>query len=139
MTYLTDLYEAILCGDAVRAEEAARCALAANTDAQQLLTAGVIPSVHEACRRFQAHDFFVPELLVACRAMKKALKEIRPRAAADGFRPLFQVSVISLAYQANEMTGRLVADLLEGAGFEGGKRGQDSFVRLSLCAPAKES
>jgi len=118
MTHLTDLYEAILRGDTEGAEEAAYSALAANTHAQQLLTAGVIPSVHEACRRFQAHEYFVPELLIVCRAMKKALKVIRPRAAADGVRPLSRVFVISLAYQADEMTGRLAADILEGAGFE---------------------
>jgi methanogenic corrinoid protein MtbC1 len=66
MTDLTDLCEAIVCGDSRRAEESARCALAAGTDPAQLFTAGVIPAMQEARRRFQTQEYYVPEMLIAC-------------------------------------------------------------------------
>jgi methanogenic corrinoid protein MtbC1 len=69
-------------------------------------------------------------MLIACRAMKAAMNEIRPRLAAGGFQPNARVSVISLTYQAEDLTGGLVADLLEGVGFE--------VTRSSLAVPEAE-
>jgi len=74
--------------------------------------------MHEARRRFQAQEYYVPEMLLACRAMKAAMNQIRPRLVASGFPPTARVCVISLAYQPEDATGWLVADILEGSGFE---------------------
>jgi 5-methyltetrahydrofolate--homocysteine methyltransferase len=130
MDFLTDLTEAILCGDSQQAEEVARSALAANTQPQELLTAGVATAVQELCRRFEAQQSFLPELLVACRAIRKALAVIRPLAAVDGYASLSQVLVISLSL-TGDLAARLAADLLEGAGF--------AVTRTSLGATAEES
>lgn len=130
MTDLDELYRAIRCGDSRGAEESARRALAAGNDAAEVLTAGVIPAMHEVRRLFQARDYYVPELLIACRAMRAAMSHIRPRLAAGGFRRTTLVAVVGLVYQAEELTGSLVADMLEGEGLE--------VTRSSLAVPVAE-
>lgn len=81
----------------------------------------------EARRRFQAHQYYVPEMLIACRAMKAAMKQIRPRLTDGDSLPTACVSVIGLTYQPEELTVSLVADLLEGAGLQ--------VTRSTLAAP----
>jgi hypothetical protein len=118
MSDLTDLRQAILCGDKERAEEAARRAMAAEVDPAHLFAAGVVAALDEARRRFQADEYYVPEMLIACRAMKAAMSQIRPRLEAGAFRPAARVCVITLAHQDEDITGSLVAGMLEGAGFQ---------------------
>jgi hypothetical protein len=69
-------------------------------------------------------------MLIICRAMKAAMSEIRPQLAADGTPPAVRVCVVSLAYHDADVTCGLVADLLEGAGFE--------VTRSSLAVPAAD-
>jgi hypothetical protein len=130
MSTANDLYEAVLRGDSRAARDAARSAMAAEADAAQLFTAAVVPAMREMRRRFQAHEAYVPEMLIACRAMKAALNEIRLRLTAENEPPAVQVCVIALAYHAEDVTCGLVADLLEGAGFE--------VTRSSLAVPAAD-
>lgn len=118
MSDVLDLYQAILGGDSQGARTSARRAMAAEVDPTQLFTVGVMRAMREARRRFQAHECYVPEMLIACHAMKAAMHELRPRLAAGGFRPNARVSVISLTYQAEDLAAGLVADLLQGDGFE---------------------
>jgi hypothetical protein len=130
MNDVTNLYQAILSGDSRGAESSARRALAAEVDPMHLFSAAVIPAMHEARRRFQAHEDYVPEMLIACRAMKAAMHEIRPRLAANGFEPAARVRVISLTYQDEDLTSGLVSDLLEAEGFD--------VTRSSLVVPEVE-
>jgi hypothetical protein len=50
--------------------------------------------------------------------MEAAMNQIRPHLAPSGFQPRARVCVISLVHQPEEVTGWLVADILEGAGFD---------------------
>jgi 5-methyltetrahydrofolate--homocysteine methyltransferase len=113
-----DLYEAILTGDAETSVEITRSALEAGSDPQQLVTDNMIPAMDEAGRRFETNEFFVPELLIAARAMKGALELIRPLLAERGVEPVGRVVIGTVKGDLHDIGKGLVAAMLEGGGFD---------------------
>src|SRR5512138_913288 len=87
MADYSKLSTAILEGDAKTAEAVTREALAGGADPMDLVTSHMIPAMDEAGRRFECEEYFVPELLLAARAMKGALELIRPLLAERGTEP----------------------------------------------------
>ena len=77
MTPIESLHAAVLRGDAKSARAVTEEALRAGENALRLVTEGMVPAMDEAGRRFDCSEFFVPELLLAARAMKAALELIR--------------------------------------------------------------
>jgi methylmalonyl-CoA mutase cobalamin-binding domain/chain len=72
----------------------------------------------EVGRRFEAEEYFVPELLLAGRAMKAALEHIRPLLAASGAQPVGRVVIGTVKGDLHDIGKNLVASMLEGGGFE---------------------
>src|SRR4030042_3289079 len=88
-----ELYDAILTGNAKKAEEVTKAALEAKIDPSELLQKQMIPAMDEGGRRFECNDYFVPELLIAARAMKASLELLRPALAACGTSPVGRVAI----------------------------------------------
>ncbi|MFO0788204.1 MAG: corrinoid protein [Pirellulales bacterium] len=114
----SELYEAVLAGDLKTAVEVTREALAAGVDPQQLVTEQMIPAMDEVGRRFEANEYFVPELLIAARAMKGALELIRPLLAERGIEPVGRVLIGTVKGDLHDIGKGLVAAMLEGGGFD---------------------
>jgi corrinoid protein of di/trimethylamine methyltransferase len=112
------LYEAVLTGDAPTAVEVTRAALAAGHDPQQLVTEQMIPAMDEVGRRFENNEYFVPELLIAARAMKGSLELLRPILAERGVEPIARVVIGTVKGDLHDIGKGLVASMLEGGGFE---------------------
>ena len=72
------LHDAILSGDAKTAKAVTEKALAEKADPLKLVQEYMMPAMSEVGRRFECNEYFVPELLLAARAMKGALELIRP-------------------------------------------------------------
>ncbi len=125
----TELYEAILVGNAKKAEEAAKAAIEANVDASELVQKQMIPAMDEVGRRFECNEYFVPELLIAARAMKTALELITPHLAASGTQPTGRVVIGTVQGDLHDIGKNLVASMLEGGGFE--------VVDLGVDVPAE--
>lgn len=113
-----ELYDAILTGNAKMAEEAAKAALDANMDPNELLAKYMIPAMDEVGRRFECNEYFVPELLIAARAMKKALEVLTPKLAAAGAKAAGRVVIGTVQGDLHDIGKNLVASMLEGGGFE---------------------
>jgi corrinoid protein of di/trimethylamine methyltransferase len=118
MMDLQPLYEAVLEGNAPTARATAERALAEGIDPQTLLDDFMIPAMDEVGRRFEANEYFVPELLIAARAMKGALELIRPRLAAAGAEPVGRVVIGTVRGDLHDIGKNLVAAMLEGGGFQ---------------------
>jgi corrinoid protein of di/trimethylamine methyltransferase len=118
MEELSKLYDAILVGNFKTAREVTEKALAAGTDPQDLVQKYMIPAMDEVGRRYEANEYFVPELLIAARAMKAALELIRPLLAARGTEPTGRVVIGTVKGDLHDIGKNLVAAMLEGAGFE---------------------
>ena len=118
MSDYSKLAEAIINGDSKQALAVTQEALAANVDPQELVSKYMIPAMDEVGRRFETGDCFVPELLIAARAMKAALEPIRPLLAARGAEPVGRVVIGTVKGDLHDIGKNLVASMLEGAGFE---------------------
>ncbi|MBI4910817.1 MAG: corrinoid protein [Acidobacteria bacterium] len=118
MADLEELREAILNGDARRADSLTREAIAQGVEPLALINQSMVPAMDEAGRRFECEEYFVPELLLAARAMKAALEPLRPLLAATGARAAGKVVIGTVKGDLHDIGKNLVASLLEGGGFE---------------------
>ncbi|MDA0322943.1 MAG: corrinoid protein [Verrucomicrobia bacterium] len=118
MTDLSTLYDAILSGDHKTARSLAQTALDENTDPKSIVDKYMIPAMDEAGRRFEANVFYVPELLIAARAMKAAMELIRPKLLENHVEPAGRVVVGTVQGDLHDIGKNLVASMLEGGGFE---------------------
>ena len=112
------LYDAIVAGDARTAVTATRAALGEGVDPVELVSRHMIPAMDEVGRLFECEEYFVPELLLASRAMKGALDLVRPLLAASGVEPVGRVVIGTVMGDLHDIGKNLVASMLEGAGFE---------------------
>lgn len=118
MPDLNRLREAILGGDSKLAVAVTKEALAENVDPMDLVTRYMIPAMDEVGRRFECQEYFVPELLIAARAMKGALELIRPMLAERGIPSAGRVVIGTVRGDLHDIGKNLVGSMLEGAGFD---------------------
>ncbi len=118
MADLQELYDAVLNGDQKKALAVTEEALAAGADPQTIVNDHMIPAMDEVGRRFECNEFFVPELLIAARAMKGALQIVKPHLAAAGAKPVGIVAIGTVKGDLHDIGKNLVSSMLEGAGFE---------------------
>ncbi|HYK92393.1 MAG TPA: corrinoid protein [Acidobacteriota bacterium] len=118
MPDLNQLKDAILRGDAKSAIAVTKEAIAEKVDPLELVTQYMVPAMDEVGRRFECQEYFVPELLIAARAMKGALELIRPLLAAKGVVSTGTVVIGTVRGDLHDIGKNLVASMLEGAGFD---------------------
>jgi len=118
MSMIQTLYDAILNGNAKAAKEITQTSLTAGTNPQSLVDDTMIPAMNEVGRRYEANEYFVPELLIAARAMKASLELIRPLLTARGAEPVGRVVIGTVQGDLHDIGKNLVGAMLEGAGFE---------------------
>jgi len=112
------LFTAVLEGNANVARETTREALKAGTEPINLVQGCMVPAMAEVGRRFEANEYFVPELLLSARAMKAALELIRPLLLASGVKAAGRVAIGTVKGDLHDIGKNLVAAMLEGGGFE---------------------
>lgn len=93
-------------------------ALAKGYKAQDLLQQALIPGMNEVGRRFEEQECFVPEMLIAARAMKAGLALLRPKLAASASESAGKVVIGTVKGDLHDIGKNLVAVMLEGQGFE---------------------
>jgi corrinoid protein of di/trimethylamine methyltransferase len=98
--------------------EVTKAALEANVDPSELISKYMIPAMNEVGQRFACNEYFVPELLIAARAMKAALELITPKLAETGAKRIGRVVIGTVKGDLHDIGKNLVASMLEGAGFE---------------------
>lgn len=118
MPDFTELHDAILNGNEKEALRLTNEALRAGVDPSGLITKGMIPAMDEVGRLFEAQEYYIPEMLLAGRAMKAALEPVRPLLAASGAQPTGRVVLGTVQGDLHDIGKNLVGSMLEGAGFE---------------------
>ena len=118
MPDLKELYDSVVSGDAKATQALTQQALADGVDPLKLVNEYMVPAMDEVGRRFEANEYFVPELLISARAMKAALELIRPLLTARGDKPVGRVAIGTVKGDLHDIGKNLVASLLEGGGFE---------------------
>ncbi len=118
MSAMEDIYTAVLDGNAKGAQAGVQAALDAGLPADTILKDGLIAAMAEVGRLFEENEYFVPEMLVAARAMQGGLALLKPHLAAGGATPAGRVIVGTVKGDLHDIGKNLVAMMLEGAGFE---------------------
>ena len=112
------LYQAILNGKSDEAASATREAIAQNIVPQDLINGQMIRAMSEVGQQFQDGKAFVPQLLMAGRAMKAALEILKPMLAGTASTSLGKVVIGTVKGDLHDIGKNLVASMLEGCGFE---------------------
>jgi 5-methyltetrahydrofolate--homocysteine methyltransferase len=115
---LKNIYQAIIEGDLAAAQTEVRAALDAGIAGGEVLTSALIPAMGEVGCRFEKEEYFVPEMLVAARAMQAGLEILRPALVQSGLKPLGKIAIGTVKGDLHDIGKNLVAMMLEGAGFE---------------------
>jgi 5-methyltetrahydrofolate--homocysteine methyltransferase len=117
MEHLTIIYDCILDGDMAGTSEAVQAAIDAGVEPGRIMNEGMITSMAEVRKLFEEGEYFVPEMLIAARAMKAGLA-IKPLLVDSGIEPVGKIAVGTVKGDLHDIGKNLVAMMLEGAGFE---------------------
>ena len=112
------LYKAILTGKSDEAAAATKDAIAEGAVPQNLINGQMIRAMSEVGQRFQDGQAFVPQLLMAGRAMKAALELLKPMLQGAASTALGKVVIGTVKGDLHDIGKNLVASMLEGCGFE---------------------
>ena len=112
------VFAAILSGKSDEAETATMNALECGARPQDIINGQMIRAMSEIGRRFQDGKAFVPQLLMAGRAMKSALALLKPHMAGNNPTTLGRVVIGTVKGDLHDIGKNLVASMLEGCGFE---------------------
>jgi len=111
------IYNGILEGDVDTTVNGEKAALAANNEPADILNNGMIAAMREVGRLFEEGEYYVPEMLIAARAMQAGLGLLKPLLVDSGIKPAGKVVVGTVKGDLHDIGKNLVAMMLEGAGF----------------------
>jgi 5-methyltetrahydrofolate--homocysteine methyltransferase len=118
MGYKETIYEGILKGNMKAVQDATKGGIAGGVPAGELLNEAMIPAMAEVGRLFEANEYYVPEMLIAARAMKAGLAILRPELVKAKIEPLGKVALGTVKGDLHDIGKNLVSIMVEGAGFE---------------------
>ena len=118
MSKVDEIRELVKKGKGKLIAAAVQEALDAGEDANELLNVGMIGAMDEVGAQFTEGKIFVPEMLVAAKAMKKGVEVLKPHLSADGSSGLGKLIIGTVAGDLHDIGKNLVAMMLESAGFE---------------------
>jgi 5-methyltetrahydrofolate--homocysteine methyltransferase len=127
---MQEIAECLIKGQAPKVKELVQRALAENATPGQILSEGLIAGMNVIGERFKKNEVYVPEVLIAARAMHAGLGILKPLLAASGVQPIGKVVIGTVKGDLHDIGKNLVCMMLEGAGFQVIDCGID-------CAPEK--
>jgi 5-methyltetrahydrofolate--homocysteine methyltransferase len=112
------IYDGVINGEQDTVTNGVRSALEAKVDPGTILNDAMISAMTEVGRLFEAGEYYVPEMLIAARAMKSGLELLRPALIAANVQAIGKIVVGTVQGDLHDIGKNLVAMMLEGAGFE---------------------
>jgi 5-methyltetrahydrofolate--homocysteine methyltransferase len=138
MADLKALADAVIKGDQSTAAEITKAALAEGTAAKTVLDDGLIAGMDVVGDRFKKNEIYIPEVLIAARAMKMAMEVLEPELVKAGVEPVGKLVIGTVQGDLHDIGKNLVAMMLKGAGFDvvdlGVDIGPDRFVEQAKAA-----
>ena len=132
---LRKLFDAVLEGDFASVKSNLQAALDAKLDPTVILNDGMIAAMREVGCRFEAGEYYVPEMLIAARAMQSGMAILKPYLQQTDRKSSGKVVIGTVKGDLHDIGKNLVALMLEGAGFEIKDLGVDvpieEFIRVA--------
>jgi len=118
MGVMDDIHSAVVSGDMAGAKSAVERALADGANPTELLNSALISAMTEVGKRFEHKDLFLPEMLIAARAMKGALAVLEPHLQVADVQPVGRILLATVSGDMHDIGKNVVGIMMEGAGFE---------------------
>jgi len=118
MVDLNKVSESLQRGDAEKVEELVKQALEENLLPKDILKDGLIKGMDIIGAKFKKNEVYVPEVLIAARAMHTGMSVLRPKLAETGVKNIGKVAIGTVKGDLHDIGKNLVKMMLEGAGFE---------------------
>jgi len=131
------LFAAISKGKRKDVEEIVKGILAQGGQAEDILMGSMIPAMRDIGEKFSRNEVYVPEMLIAARAMQSGLNLIEPILTKKGHKPLGRVCIGTVKGDLHDIGKNLVAMMLKGAGYEVMDVGVDCTVEKFQDAVTK--
>ncbi|MFH1717476.1 MAG: corrinoid protein [Planctomycetota bacterium] len=140
MADLKALADAVIRGDQKASVEITKAALGEGTAPKSVLDEGLIAGMDVVGARFKKNEIYIPEVLIAARAMKMAMEFLEPELVKAGVEPIGKLLIGTVQGDLHDIGKNLVAMMLKGAGFEvidlGVDVGPEKFVEQAKAAKA---
>ncbi|MCC8100864.1 MAG: corrinoid protein [Clostridiales bacterium] len=118
MSKITEVAELVEKGKAKLVGPAVQAALDEGCDPMDILNHGMIDTMTIVGDKFKNGEIFVPEMLVAARAMKKGVEVLKPHLASGSTGANGKVIIATVSGDLHDIGKNLVAMMIESAGFE---------------------
>ncbi|BBB47275.1 corrinoid protein [Pelolinea submarina] len=115
---IQEIYTGVVEGDRDQVVEAVQQALNEGDSAETILKQGMMAAMGEVGRLFEEGEYFVPELLVAARAMQGGMDILRPLLVAEDVEPVGKIVIGTVKGDLHDIGKNLVSMMMQGAGFE---------------------
>jgi len=115
---LKPIYDGIIEGDRDAVTEHVMEAVDAGLSAEVILKQGLVPAMSEVGRMFEEGEYYVPEMLIAARAMQSGLAILKPLLIASDVKATGKVVIGTVQGDLHDIGKNLVGMMLEGAGFD---------------------
>ena len=139
MEILEQIAEQLIVGKADNVRELVQKAIDDGISPGDVLNNGMIAGMGVVGRRFKANEVYVPEVLIAARAMKAGSEILKPLLVESGVEPLGKVVLGTVKGDLHDIGKNLVGMMLEGAGFEVLDEGVDLSVDRFITAAKDNS
>ena len=118
MEILNEISQLIQKGNAKLAPEKVKEALSSGISAETILNDALIQAMSVVGEKFKNNEIYVPEVLIAARAMKAALEVLKPILTETGVKPIGKVVIGTVKGDLHDIGKNLVAMMMTGAGLE---------------------
>jgi len=130
MSILNELSETLMKGQAAKVKELTQKALDEKVSVADVLNKGLIAGMSIIGEKFKNNEVYVPEVLIAARAMKAGMEVLKPLLSDAGIEPVGIVVLGTVKGDLHDIGKNLVSMMLEGAGFK--------VVDLGIDVPAEK-
>ncbi len=117
MSQMQALCDAIQTGNRNEAKRLTQEAIDAGLNPQDILDKGLVPGMYAIGEKFKRNEAFVPEMLIAARAMKEAMAILEPHLVKAGIQPKYRVVIGTVQGDLHDIGKNLVAMMWKGANF----------------------
>ncbi len=118
MVDLKEMSESLIAGQAPKVKELVESAVKEGVEVGKILNEGLIAGMNVVGIKFKNNEFYVPEVLIAARAMHAGMDVIQPLLAKSGIKPVGKVAVGTVKGDLHDIGKNLVVMMLKGGGFE---------------------
>lgn len=118
MVDLNQIAQSVISGQAAKVKELVQQALNEGINCKDILNNGLIAGMNVVGDKFKKNEFYIPEVLIAARAMKQGMEILKPVLSTSNVKAIGKIVIGTVKGDLHDIGKNLVSMMMEGAGFE---------------------